>query len=343
MATTNHYNASNIRTQQFRNTANSAGQLDTNGSQRRNVTYHANGQIREQRNYEFVAGNRRQPVNYLINDINGLRLQNRDFRVSGQELRNHYQFGVRYRRQRINRSNGAILYTQWLCINTWQNTECDPSQVNRIVAFNANGGTGRMASLVVPPNATRSLPANAFTRGNNHSFRGWATTQARANAGTVDFANGAQISPTGNMTLFAVWQATSRDQFMITFMPNGGTGNRGPVVTNANGIVSPPQNTFVRQCYTFVGWSTEDDIALAIMESVTTSFTMPATDVTVKANWLLNEIDPQEETVEPKEHKTPQTGDVSILTLVAVMLLAGTGYCLVWKKKESETKTITVN
>jgi uncharacterized repeat protein (TIGR02543 family) len=39
----------------------------------------------------------------------------------------------------------------------------------------------------------------------NYIFQGWASTQAKANAGTIDYAVGATFKITANTTLYAVW------------------------------------------------------------------------------------------------------------------------------------------
>ena len=56
---------------------------------------------------------------------------------------------------------------------------------------------------------TVTTAANGFTAPTGYQFAGWATSDARADAGTVDYAAGASYTLTSNATLYAVWQAKS--------------------------------------------------------------------------------------------------------------------------------------
>ena len=79
------------------------------------------------------------------------------------------------------------------------------------IAFNNNGGTGTMSSLTgVRYTETKALTSNSFTK-TGYTFKGWATSQANANAGTVAYANGAsvkELSATNGatVTLWAAWK-----------------------------------------------------------------------------------------------------------------------------------------
>ncbi len=78
------------------------------------------------------------------------------------------------------------------------------------VTFNPNNGTaGTLPEqnfiYGVAQNLT-SLSALGFTY-SGYSFQGWATTKARADAGTIDFGENAEyIIGAGNATIYAVWQ-----------------------------------------------------------------------------------------------------------------------------------------
>lgn len=74
-----------------------------------------------------------------------------------------------------------------------------------------NGGSNSMGSVHASNPCTygveTALPANLFTR-TGYSFEGWATTEARADAGTVDYADGADYTiGAANASLYAVWLA----------------------------------------------------------------------------------------------------------------------------------------
>ena len=73
---------------------------------------------------------------------------------------------------------------------------------NYTISFNANGGNGSMNSLTVCSGQSVQLSANSFTY-TGYNFTGWATS---AN-GQVVYSDVDVITPTANMTLYAVWEA----------------------------------------------------------------------------------------------------------------------------------------
>lgn len=77
--------------------------------------------------------------------------------------------------------------------------------------FNPNDGTGIAGPLqLFTYGVTEALTANTtlgFTR-TGYSFRGWATSAARADAGTIDYADGANYTiGASDVELYAVWEA----------------------------------------------------------------------------------------------------------------------------------------
>ncbi len=69
------------------------------------------------------------------------------------------------------------------------------------VTLNANGGTDDDLPLSLAKNKTNILPANIFTR-ESYVLKGWSTTAG----GELEYNNGAEITPAGDMTLYAVWE-----------------------------------------------------------------------------------------------------------------------------------------
>ena len=84
---------------------------------------------------------------------------------------------------------------------------------NYTITFNANGGTGTMDDLQVCSGQSTTLTVNAFTNG-TATFTGWATSSD----GEVVYENGASVTPTGNMTLFAVWYEQCTDLTAVITM-----------------------------------------------------------------------------------------------------------------------------
>ena len=79
------------------------------------------------------------------------------------------------------------------------------------VAFNANGGSGSMATQTGFVYGTaKALNANTFTAPSGYTFGGWATSAANATVGTIAYANQANMTTgttTANatVTLYAIW------------------------------------------------------------------------------------------------------------------------------------------
>ena len=75
------------------------------------------------------------------------------------------------------------------------------------ITFNANGGTGTMASQFFLPETAQALSANAFKR-IGYRFSGWALTDSAESAA---YSNKASYTATENKTLYAVWVQITAD------------------------------------------------------------------------------------------------------------------------------------
>ena len=70
------------------------------------------------------------------------------------------------------------------------------------INYDANGGSGNMASQTVAKGNSIKLNSCTFTGpGTQPKFMGWSTTPD----GAIEYANGATIKPTSGMTLYAIW------------------------------------------------------------------------------------------------------------------------------------------
>ena len=69
------------------------------------------------------------------------------------------------------------------------NTSFFTTDHNRYITFDANGGSGTMAPQYLIWGTSDYLNVNTFTN-TGFFFNGWATTKAKADAGTVDYAGG---------------------------------------------------------------------------------------------------------------------------------------------------------
>lgn len=121
-------------------------------------------------------------------------------------------------------TSSGTLYAVWID---------DPNY--KTVTFDANGGTGSIASQ--SSNSATTLTSNSFVR-NGYTFTGWATSQARANAGTVDYANTASYLFTSSVTLYAVWTPVVNNSSTIPGS-NGTASTSASVLANTGGSDIP--------------------------------------------------------------------------------------------------------
>ena len=86
----------------------------------------------------------------------------------------------------------------------WGDNSSDPHDLNKSYAvhFNANGGTGWMASQWFAPDELKNLSPCTFTR-THYNFTGWNTQADGSGTAYTDQQN---INPGGNITLYAQWE-----------------------------------------------------------------------------------------------------------------------------------------
>ena len=109
------------------------------------------------------------------------------------------------------------------------------------VAFNANGGTGEMASVPVVENGTYELPACTFTAPTGYEFKCWSVND-------TEKAVGNEITITADTTVKAIWKAKS---YTITFDTDGGS-TIDPITQDYGTTVTAP-NAPTKTGYTFEG------------------------------------------------------------------------------------------
>ena len=116
--------------------------------------------------------------------------------------------GTSYSAGQTYSSNANLsLYAQW-------------ERITYTITYNGNGATGgSTASTTVNAGSSVALRLNGFTR-TGYSFSGWATSAS----GSKVYSNGQTITPTGNMTLYAVWVDDINPTISrVTYAQNGGT------------------------------------------------------------------------------------------------------------------------
>ena len=135
------------------------------------------------------------------------------------------------------------------------------------VTLNTNGGTinsGNVTEYTYGVGAT--LPTDVTRTG--YTFKGWYDNE-NLTGSPVTAIGGAE---TGNKEYWAKWEI---NQYTITFDTNGGS-EIAPITQDYGTKITAPDNP-TRKGYTFKGWDKE------IPE------TMPADNITVKAQWGINQ------------------------------------------------------
>ena len=170
--------------------------------------------------------------------------------------------------------------------------------VTYTVSFDANGGTGSMAD-VTGVSGEYTLPANGFTAPAGKQFKAWSV-------GGVEKAAGDKITVTANTTVTAVWEAI---EYNVTV--TGGTASVGagtPITKATMGTTVTLTANAAPSGKVFDKWEVvSGGITLADANSATTTFTMPASAVSVKATYknAPHTHTYNQETVKPEALKTP--------------------------------------
>ena len=137
------------------------------------------------------------------------------------------------------------------------------------VTLNTNGGTinnGNVTGYTYGVGA--ALPAADDMTYTGHTFKGWYDNE-NLTGSPVTAIGGAE---TGNKEYWAKWEI---DQYTITFDTNGGS-EIAPITQDYGTEITAPDNP-TRKGYTFKGWDKE------------IPKTMPADNITVKAQWEINQ------------------------------------------------------
>ena len=150
------------------------------------------------------------------------------------------------------------------------------------VTYNANGGTGSTsASSYVEVGSTAAAASNGFTAPTGKQFSHWNTDSGD---GGTSYNPAASVTLTGNVVLYAIWEDINYT-VTVNQSPSVGATTTGQTSSaHYNGTIN--LTTTVPDGYRFVNWTTSDGFSISNNTSATTaSFTMPAKNVTVTANF----------------------------------------------------------
>ena len=144
------------------------------------------------------------------------------------------------------------------------------------LTFDANGGSGTMTP-VTDLTGEYTLPANGFTAPAGKQFKAWSV-------GGVEKAAGDKITVTANTTVTAVWEAI---EYNVTVTGGKATVGAGSEISKAaEGTAVTLTANAAPTDMVFDKWEViSGSITLADANSATTTFTMPAGAVSVKATY----------------------------------------------------------
>ena len=152
-----------------------------------------------------------------------------------------------------------------------------PAPATYTVSFNANGGTGTMAD-VTDVSGEYTLPANGFTAPDGKQFKGWATSAY----GSV--ISGTTYEVSSDTTFYAIWE--SKEYSIIVTDGKATIGAGSEISKAAEGTAVTLTANAAPSGKVFDKWEVvSGGITLADANSATTTFTMPASAVSVKATY----------------------------------------------------------
>ena len=133
--------------------------------------------------------------------------------------------------------NGTHIFAVWV------------ANENNLV-FNSNTSANERVSIKATTDSSVTMPECSFTRA-GYTFVGWSKLQY----GQVEYLNGAEytVEPDSEISFYAIWKANKN---LLTFDANNGVGAMEAIEIKTDEIITLPQNIFVRNGYTFAGWST---------------------------------------------------------------------------------------
>ena len=157
--------------------------------------------------------------------------------------------------------------------------DAPPAPAEHTVKFNANGGGGTMAD-VTGVSGSYTLPACGFTEPEGKQFKGWSTS-----------ADGSVISGTtyevsSDTTFYAIWE--SKEYSIIVTDGKATIGAGSEISKAAKGTTVTLTANAAPDGKVFDKWEVvSGSITLADANSATTTFTMPDSEVSVKATYTI--------------------------------------------------------
>jgi len=171
-------------------------------------------------------------------------------------------------------TDNIFLYAKW-------------TPITYTVSFNANGGTGYMATSSHTYDVDKNLDINTFNR-TGYTFGGWA----RTSSGATEFADNASVKNLSivagdTVTLYAQWNPIT---YTVTYHKNNADATG--TMADSSHVYDVDKNlninTFTRTGYTFGGWAETPDGAVQYTndQSVKNLSAVAGSTVTLYAQWV---------------------------------------------------------
>ncbi|GGI15294.1 hypothetical protein GCM10007377_15180 [Galliscardovia ingluviei] len=146
------------------------------------------------------------------------------------------------------------------------------------LAYDPNGGTGKMTPTVGHTDEQVTVSENGFTR-KGYTFTGWATKPAD---GTTVKPQSKVTLPAGGMTLYAQWQANPSS---LTYDPDGGEGDFPPVNGHVDDKITVTSTPPTRKGYSFTGWKDCTTASSTTIYHANSPLTLPDGGIRLCAQW----------------------------------------------------------
>ena len=169
-----------------------------------------------------------------------------------------------------------------------------------VLTYDANGGSGSTTQAErnsESSTTTVTVTSNGFTAPTGYEFAGWATSESRADAGTVDYAAGASYTLTANATLYAVWRLKTYTVNFAASPAGYGTVSPTSIASVSHGsTVSIASNVLTLKAtdvtatataagsdytYAFSSWSVSNGASITEAQTITANFTRTANKYSV--------------------------------------------------------------
>ena len=152
------------------------------------------------------------------------------------------------------------------------------------VTYDANGGTGTITDSSSPYDTGSTVTvknSTGFTAPTGKEFDHWNTA---ANNSGASYNPSGTFTISANTTLYAQWRDINYTVTMAQSPAAGAELTGGTTTAHYNGTINI--STTVPDGYRFNGWTASPSVTFASASSTSTSFTMPANNVTVTANFV---------------------------------------------------------